>query len=76
MGAPSGLLTLIKRGSCTSHDVDLDGVNDIVTNMAHDYGVFWMKQTRGGDGSRTWEKKMIDDAWSQAQAMTMADLDR
>ena len=56
------------------HDVDLDGVNDIVTSMAHDYGIFWMKQTRRGDGSRSWEKKMIDDAWSQAHAMTMADL--
>ena len=63
-----------KAGFMFVHDVDLDGVNDIVTSMAHDYGVFWMKQTRGGDGSRSWEKKMIDDAWSQAHAMTMADL--
>lgn len=55
-------------------DVDRDGVNDIVTSMAHDYGVFWMKQGQKGDGSRTWEKKMIDDAWSQAHAMTMTDL--
>ena len=55
-------------------DVDRDGVNDIVTSMAHDYGVFWMKQTQKGDGSRAWEKKMIDDAWSQAHAMTITDL--
>ena len=56
------------------HDVDRDGVNDIVTSMAHDYGVFWMKQARSTDGSRSWEKNTIDDAWSQAHAMTMADL--
>ncbi len=55
-------------------DVDRDGLADIVTSMAHDYGIFWMRQTRAADGSRQWEKKLIDDAWSQAHAVTMVDL--
>ncbi len=51
-------------------DVDGDGRNDIVTSMAHDYGVFWLQ--RAADG--TWKKHVIDDSWSQAHAMTLADL--
>jgi hypothetical protein len=56
------------------HDVNQDGLNDIVTTAAHDYGIFWLEQSRKPDGSRSWEKRLIDDAWSQAHAMTMADL--
>jgi hypothetical protein len=56
------------------YDVNQDGRNDIVTSAAHGYGVFWLEQTRKPDGGRSWEKRLIDDAWSQAHAMTMADL--
>lgn len=55
-------------------DVNQDGLNDIVTSAAHSYGVFWLEQSRKPDGGRGWEKRLIDDAWSQAHAMTMADL--
>ena len=55
-------------------DVDGDGLNDILTPHAHSYGIYWLRQARGADGGRTWERQMIDDAWSQAHASTMADL--
>lgn len=51
-------------------DVDGDGKNDIVTSMAHDYGIFWLKNL--GDGK--WQENLIDDAWSQAHATTLIDL--
>ncbi len=53
-------------------DVNADGRPDIVTSMAHDYGVFWLEQptTPGG----VWKKNIIDDSWSQPHAMTMVDL--
>ncbi|MCB1019112.1 MAG: VCBS repeat-containing protein [Bryobacterales bacterium] len=54
-------------------DVNGDGKNDIVTTYAHDYGVMWLEQGEK-DGKRTFETKLIDDAWSQAHAMTMVDL--
>ncbi|MEZ5366047.1 MAG: VCBS repeat-containing protein [Bryobacterales bacterium] len=54
-------------------DVNGDGKNDIVTTHAHDYGVMWLEQGQK-DGKRTFETKLIDDAWSQAHAMTMVDL--
>ena len=55
-------------------DVDADGLNDIVTTHAHSYGIFWLKQIRGSDGTRQWKRQMIDEAWSQPHASTMADL--
>ncbi|HYM11151.1 MAG TPA: VCBS repeat-containing protein [Bryobacterales bacterium] len=74
-----------RRGSWTFHpdfdlgatgfiyvlDVNRDGVPDLVTSMAHDYGIFWMEQDRH---SHKWTKHLIDDAWSQSHALTLADL--
>jgi hypothetical protein len=50
-------------------DINGDGLNDIVTSMAHDYGILWYEQGAGGK----WTKRLIDDTWSQAHAMTLVD---
>ena len=55
-------------------DVNGDGLPDLVTSMAHNYGVLWYEQKKNADGSRSWIKHIIDDVWSQAHAMTLADL--
>lgn len=55
-------------------DVNKDGVPDLVTSLGHDYGIFWMEQKRDAAGKRTWVKHLIDNAWSQSHAMTLADL--
>lgn len=52
-------------------DVNADGRPDLVTSLAHDYGVFWMERTPDGG----WARRMIDDSWSQAHALALADLD-
>jgi hypothetical protein len=52
-------------------DVNRDGLPDLVTGLAHNYGIFWMEQQRG---SKSWTKHIIDDAWSQPHALTLADL--
>ncbi len=51
-------------------DVNEDGKPDIITSAAHDYGLYWMER---GEGN-TWTKRMIDDSWSQAHAVALADL--
>jgi hypothetical protein len=51
-------------------DINGDGRPDIVTTMAHDYGIFWLEQTAGGK----WIKHMIDDTYSQAHALVLADI--
>lgn len=51
-------------------DVNGDGRNDVLTSHAHDYGIFWFEQNADG----TWTKRVVDDSWSQAHAMTLVDL--
>jgi hypothetical protein len=63
-----------KTGFIYVMDVNGDGLPDLVTSMAHDYGIFWMEQKKDAQGNRTWVKHDIDNAWSQAHAMTIADL--
>lgn len=54
------------------HVLDLNGDrrNDILTALSHDYGIFWLE--RGAEGR--WTRHVIDDSWSQAHALTLADL--
>ncbi|MDE3195626.1 MAG: VCBS repeat-containing protein [Acidobacteriota bacterium] len=54
------------------HDVNGDGRPDLITSLAHDYGIFWMEQTAAG----TWKKHVIDESWSQSHAMTLVDLNK
>ena len=56
------------------YDVNADGLNDIVTSAAHDYGIFWYQQVRSG-GRTTWKRHVIDKSWSQAHSLALADLD-
>ncbi len=56
------------------YDVNADGLNDIVTSSAHRYGIFWYQQLRQ-DGQIAWKQHVIDDSWSQAHSLTLADLD-
>lgn len=52
-------------------DVNGDGRNDLLSSLAHNYGIFWME--RGADGR--WIRHTVDETWSQAHALTLADLD-
>lgn len=51
-------------------DIDGDGRNDILTALSHDYGIFWLRRGEGGQ----WTRHLIDESWSQAHALTLADL--
>jgi hypothetical protein len=56
------------------YDVNGDGLPDIITSSAHRYGIYWYEQVRDGD-KISWKQHVIDDTWSQAHSITMADLD-
>jgi hypothetical protein len=56
------------------HDVNGDGLADLIASAAHDYGIYWYEQARQ-DGAITFKRHLIDDSWSQVHSMTMADLD-
>jgi hypothetical protein len=63
-----------RTGFIYTEDINGDGVPDLVTSLAHEYGIFWYEQKRDNAGKRTWVKHLIDDGWSQAHAVTFADL--
>jgi hypothetical protein len=56
------------------YDINGDGLNDIITSNAHGYGIFWYEQVRDG-GTISWKQHTIDDTWTQAHALALADLD-
>ena len=56
------------------YDVNQDGLPDIITSVAHDYGIFWYEQG-GKDGQTTWTRHLIDDTWSQSHSHMLADID-
>mgnify|MGYP001092992714 CR=1 FL=1 len=56
------------------YDVNADGVNDLVTSSAHAYGIFWYEQGRSGSET-TWKQHVIDESWSQAHSLALADID-
>ena len=51
-------------------DLNEDGLPDLLTSMAHDYGIFWMEQRP----DHTWVKHVIDQSWSQGHALMLVDL--
>jgi hypothetical protein len=53
-------------------DVNKDGRNDILTSMAHSYGVLWLEQQENGQ----WTPRIIDATWANAHATAMADVNR
>jgi hypothetical protein len=45
----------------------------VITSSAHEIGIWWHRQTRGPDGPR-FERRLIDDSFSQSHALVLADL--
>ncbi len=56
-------------------DVDGDGRNDIVWARGHDYGIYWLQQTRTKNGQIRWVKHAIDTSVAGCHTPLWADLD-
>lgn len=54
-------------------DVNGDKLPDVITSSAHKHGIFWYEQVRT-DGKITWKQHLIDDSWSQAHSLALADI--
>jgi hypothetical protein len=51
-------------------DVNKDGRRDVLTTIAHGYGVLWFEQQPDGE----WRQHLIDDTWANAHSSALADL--
>jgi len=61
---------------CVVHDWDGDGKNDLLVGNGHDFGIHWWRQLDPDTGGKLqWEKKLIDQAYSQPHCLHLADLD-
>ena len=56
------------------HDVNGDGLNDLIVGQAHGYGLFWMEQGVA-EGKRSWTRHDIVTDASQFHDMQLADID-
>jgi hypothetical protein len=56
-------------------DANGDGRTDIIASSAHKYGIFWYEQIRNADNQITWKQHTIDDTWTQAHSLLLADID-
>jgi hypothetical protein len=60
----------VKFGYMHLLDLNGDGRKDLLTGMAHDYGLAWYEQTADGN----WIQHVIDASWSQAHESVLADI--
>jgi hypothetical protein len=51
-------------------DINEDGRSDVLTTMAHSYGVVWLEQRADGQ----WTRHSIDNTWANAHSSAVADL--
>ncbi len=57
-------------------DLNRDGRLDIIFGRGHAYGLYWWEQLKPkSDGTTQWRPHVIDESWSQAHALALADLD-
>jgi len=70
--------TALPHPSCpfVVKDLNKDGRLDIIFGRGHDVGLYWWEQLSPKAGGTTvWKQHVIDESWTQAHAISLADLD-
>ena len=55
-------------------DLNGDGLNDVLSASAHDYGIWWHEQGKDEQGNPTWRHHSIDKSFSQTHGVAIADI--
>jgi hypothetical protein len=55
-------------------DLNGDGLNDILSSSAHNYGIWWHEQGRDAQGNPTWTEHEIHKSISQTHGLALADM--
>lgn len=56
------------------HDVNGDGLLDVISSSAHNYGIWWYEQQKDASGAVEWIKHVIDDTFSQSHSLVLKDI--
>ena len=56
------------------YDVNNDGLPDVITSSAHDYGLWWFEQQASTEGPPGFVRHEIDNSCSATHALILADL--
>ncbi len=70
--------TALPHQSCpfVVKDLNGDGRLDIIFGRGHNVGLYWWEQLPPKpDGTTVWRQHVIDESWSQAHAIALADID-
>src|SRR5690606_881790 len=55
-------------------DVNKDGLPDVITSSAHNYGIWWHEHHRDNEGNSSWTTHLIDSTFSQSHALLLKDI--
>jgi len=55
-------------------DLNGDGLNDILSASAHDYGIWWHEQVKDANGDISWKEHEISRAFSETHAVEFKDI--
>ncbi|MES2807276.1 MAG: VCBS repeat-containing protein [Bacteroidota bacterium] len=56
------------------YDVNGDGLNDVISASAHQYGIWWHEQGKDGKGNPAWTRHEISKAFSQSHGVNFSDI--
>ena len=56
------------------HDVNGDGLADIIVGASHEYGLAWLEQKKDASGKRTFETHWIETDFGQCHTLALGDL--
>jgi len=56
------------------HDVNEDGLADVIVGASHEYGLAWLEQKLDADGKRTFTTHWIETGFGQFHTMALGDL--
>jgi hypothetical protein len=56
------------------YDVNKDGLNDVLSSSAHNYGIWWHEQGRDAEGNTTWTEHEISRDFSQSHGLGFKDV--
>ena len=57
-------------------DLNQDGLNDVISASAHNYGIWWHEQGKDASGAQTWTQHYIDTSFSQTHSLALVDINR